>query len=218
MTTTFLTGARSRVRQTFFFRTGHAALRIALMVLAAALLSAKPARAQDFLPVDQAFQVQAQVTRPGQIAIGFKVAPGTYLYRERLEARLDGTPPTPLALTTPDGERKHDPTFDKVMEVYHHDVAAAVAVPDDKPAEGAPPEMLAVVYQGCADAGLCYPPQTRRWRLTRDAQGRVTDAQWVAPQVPAAPKGGNLFGGSRQGSLFGGSQESGPAQTSSPAD
>ena len=189
-----------------------------MSVLSALLVPTSPARAQDFLPVDQAFQVQAQVTRPGQVAIAFKVAPGTYLYRERLEARLDGTPPTPLALTTPDGERKHDPTFDKVMEVYHHDVAAAVTVPDDKPAAGAPPETLAVVYQGCADAGLCYPPQTRHWRLTRDAQGRVIEAQWVPPQMPAAPKGGGLFGGSRQGSLFGGGQDDVPPQTSSPAD
>jgi thiol:disulfide interchange protein DsbD len=174
------------------------------------LLPLGVARAQDFMPVDQAFQVQARVTRPGQVAIDFKVARGTYLYRERIEARLDGAPPVSLRMATPDGERKHDPTFDKVMEVYHHDVAASVTLPP-QPAgsqadDGAAPQTLAVVYQGCADAGLCYPPQTRHWRLTRDGQGQVTAVTWVPPQQPALRGGSGLFGSEpRSSGLFGGS-------------
>ncbi|MFY9479695.1 MAG: protein-disulfide reductase DsbD [Aquabacterium sp.] len=169
------------------------------------LLPSGAARAQDFMPVDQAFQVQARVTQPGQVAIDFKVAQGTYLYRERLEARIDGPPPEPLALTTPEGERKHDPTFDKVMEVYHHDVAATLALPALPPpaqgADAAPPQTLAVVYQGCADAGLCYPPQTRHWQLIRDAQGQVTAVTYVPPQAPPARRGSGLFGSSGDAGL-----------------
>ena len=184
-----------------FFRTGAGWL-LALMW---ALVPLGVARAQEFLPVDEAFQVQARVSQPGQVAVDFKVAPGTYLYRERMEARLEGTPSTPLALSTPDGERKHDPTFDKVMEVYHHDVAASVALPAAQDAPGQ--ETLAVVYQGCADAGLCYPPQTRHWLVTRDTQGQVTALQWVPPKTMAPKAGSGLFGGgARSGSLFGGEQ------------
>ena len=184
-----------------FFRTGAGWL-LALMW---ALVPLGVARAQEFLPVDEAFQVQARVSQPGQVAVDFKVAPGTYLYRERMEARLEGRPPTPLALSTPDGERKHDPTFDKVMEVYHHDVAASVALPAAQ--DGAGQETLAVVYQGCADAGLCYPPQTRHWLVTRDAQGHVTALQWVPPKTMTPKAGSGLFGGgARSGSLFGGEQ------------
>lgn len=173
------------------------------------LLPLGVARAQDFMPVDQAFQVQARVTQPGQVAIDFKVAKGTYLYRERIEARLDGAPPMPLTVLTPEGERKHDPTFDKVMEVYHHDVAASVALPAQAATGGAvdqtAPPTLAVVYQGCADAGLCYPPQTRHWQLTRDAQGQVTAVSWVPPRTPVLRGGSGLFGGEpRSSGLFGG--------------
>ncbi|MFZ5527817.1 MAG: protein-disulfide reductase DsbD [Pseudomonadota bacterium] len=174
------------------------------------LLPSGAARAQDFMPVDQAFQVQARVTQPGQVAVDFKVAKGTYLYRERLEARIDGMPPEPVALTTPEGERKHDPTFDKVMEVYHHDVAATLALPALPPqaqgSDAAPSQTLAVVYQGCADAGLCYPPQTRHWQLTRDAQGQVTAVTYVPPQAPPVRRGSGLFGGeSTSSGLFGSS-------------
>lgn len=175
------------------------------LALAAALLPAGSAGAQEFLPVDQAFKVEAHVSQPGQVAVDFKVASDTYLYRERLEARLEGPSPAALTLATPEGERKHDPTFDKVMEVYHHDVTATVAVPPG--AAGSSPETLAVVYQGCADAGLCYPPQTRHWRLTRDPQGRVTALLWIpAKALAPRPGGGLLGGGSRSEGLFSGDQ------------
>ena len=197
MRSTILSGVLSRAPWLFY----------GWLALAAALLPARSATAQEFLPVDQAFQVEARVVQPGQVAVDFKVAPGTYLYRERLEARLEGQPPVALTLATPEGERKHDPTFDKVMEVYHHDVAATVVVPSAQGAEGPSPDTLAVVYQGCADAGLCYPPQTRQWRLTRDPQGRVTALQWIPPKTLAPKAGGGLFGGGpRSGGLFGGGQ------------
>ena len=204
MRSTILSGASSRVPRVVF-RTVAGWLMGLLWVL----LPLGMARAQEFLPVDQAFQVQARVTQPGQVAVDFKVAPGTYLYRERMEARLDGPSPVALDLTTPDGERKHDPTFDKVMEVYHHDVAATVAVPvapgeAAAQASGTPQQTLAVVYQGCADAGLCYPPQTRQWLITRDAQGQVASLQWVPPKTFTPKAGSGLFGsGQRSGGLSG---------------
>jgi thiol:disulfide interchange protein DsbD len=53
------------------------------------------------------------------------------------------------------------------MEVYYHDVLARLPV--ERSADGAIPIALDVVYQGCADAGLCYPPITKRVNLTLPA-------------------------------------------------
>lgn len=116
----------------------------------------------EFLDVDQAFQVD--VSRHQRLLnIRWTVAPGYYLYRERFSFQLDpkdsgaqlGTAQFPGK-----GKMKDDPAFGWV-EVYDHDVEIQVSL------EGALSESLTLVlsYQGCADAGLCYPPQTRRFPL-----------------------------------------------------
>ena len=102
-------------------------LPMGLLALLATLCT--PAVAQDFLPADQAFRVEASGQAAATVSVQYRLASDTYLYRERLEARIDGTPPKPLMLTTPEGERKHDPTFDKVMEVYHGPVSGEVVLP-----------------------------------------------------------------------------------------
>ncbi len=130
------------------------------------------ARAADFLPPDQAFQVSASPAPQGGVTVQFRLAPGVYLYREQFKASLQadgGVELTPDWLL-PDGEKKHDPTFDKVVEVYHHDLDATLRWAG----LSAPKAALTVTYQGCADAGLCYPPQKQRFQLSLDAQGRVT--------------------------------------------
>lgn len=130
------------------------------------------ALAQDFLPPEKAFQVVMQLSPSGELQAEFRVAPGTYLYRERIEARWQGAEQAaeePIAVGLPDGEKKHDPTFDKVMEVYHHDLVGRLPLPASARSDGT----LTLVYQGCADAGLCYPPQTQRMQVALGAQGEV---------------------------------------------
>ncbi|RZL07916.1 MAG: protein-disulfide reductase DsbD, partial [Rubrivivax sp.] len=131
------------------------------------------AGAQDFLPPEQAFRVVMQQSPEGQLLAGFKVAPGYYLYRERMEVRWQALGAAgavqSIAIGLPTGEKKHDPTFDKVMEVYHQDVVARLPLPAGTQADGE----LTLVYQGCADAGICYPPQTRRYQVAVGPQGEV---------------------------------------------
>lgn len=135
--------------------------------------------AQTFLPVDQAFRPSVQVTGPRALAVDFALAQGVYLYREKVQASLQGAgqaSPQTLTPALPPGQSKHDPTFDKVLEVYHGDVRATVDLPAGAAAAGE--SVLSVGYQGCADAGLCYPPQTRRYRLAWSPQGELVS---VAP-------------------------------------
>ncbi|HEX8594648.1 MAG TPA: protein-disulfide reductase DsbD [Pseudomonas sp.] len=112
---------------------------------------------KDFLPVRQAFQLNLIETTPESIKLRFVATEGYYLYRHRFQFR---TEPADIGLGVaqlPVGEQKHDEYFGDV-EVYHG--ILDVDLPR-KPGDNRPFTLL-VTYQGCADKGLCYPPETER--------------------------------------------------------
>ena len=148
-------------------------LPMGLLALLATLCT--PAVAQDFLPADQAFRVEASGQAAATVSVQYQVASGTYLYRERMQARwtASGAAPVGVPMSLPEGEKKHDPTFDKVMEVYHHDLQATLKLPQG---DGT----LTLIYQGCADAGLCYPPQEVRYQV-RQAGAAVPQLASLGP-------------------------------------
>ncbi|OGA82425.1 MAG: hypothetical protein A2711_15340 [Burkholderiales bacterium RIFCSPHIGHO2_01_FULL_63_240] len=150
------------------------------MVVAACLL-ATPARAQTFLPPDQAFQVDVQASGPRSIEVRFTLARAVYLYREQMKATLQPAGGAEQALNwdLPPGETKYDPTFDKELEVYHADVVGGLSLPAGTKA-GKGEAVLTIGYQGCADAGLCYPPQTRRLRVVTDDAGAIASIEPMA--------------------------------------
>ncbi len=158
------------------------------MLLAAMCLFGSPASAQTFLPPDQAFQAEVQASGPRSIEVRFTLARGVYLYREQMKASLRSAGAEEQALTwnLPPGETKYDPTFDKELEVYHADVVGGLSLPAGLRGEA----VLSIGYQGCADAGLCYPPQTRRYRLVTDDAGAITALEPMAGGVAGgAPAG-----------------------------
>ena len=161
------------------------AWRLGLMLV---MLCAGPARAQDFLPVDQAFRVAVSASGPRALQVSFTLAPAVYLYRERFEAMLQtaGQQPLPLSWDLPPGVTKHDPNFGKDLEVYHGDVSGSLGVTAGAQGEA----ILTVGYQGCADAGLCYPPQKRRFLVSLDAQGQILSVQPERNGTSAAGLGG----------------------------
>lgn len=157
-------------------------LSIVLLVL---LGGTRVARAQQFLPADQAFTVDAVGAGPSVLDVRLTVAKGTYLYRERLAAQLtpaQGGNPVTLDWDVPAGEVKHDPNFDKDVEVYHHDVAAKLVIPTGL--TGA--QRLKLTYQGCADAGICYPPQNKLFDVQLGAKGELLDVTPVEAQAPSS--------------------------------
>ncbi len=133
------------------------------------------ARAQTFLPADKAFSVSVSAAGPRSVQLDFALAPAVYLYRERITAQLQlaGAAAQSLGVDLPPGQSKHDPTFDKVLEVYHADVSGAVNLPAGAQGEA----ILTVGYQGCADAGLCYPPQKKQFKLSWKAAGELASVQ-----------------------------------------
>lgn len=132
-------------------------LPLAFALSASALdLSRKPPGGSELLPADQAFQlVSAQRTAEG-VRLSWMIAPGYYLYRQRFAAEpADGGAPL-AALRLPKGAAKHDEHFGDV-EIYTEAVDADLPVARGQTA----PTRLKLRWQGCAEAGVCYPPVSR---------------------------------------------------------
>ncbi len=121
-----------------------------------------PSSNQDqFLPVDEAFVLSALADGGERIALDWRIEPGYYLYRHRISVKT-ATPGFALGdVALPDGKKKTDEFFGDV-EVYYDSLAATVPV--TRSADGSSLE-IAVSYQGCADAGLCYPPVTKTLKV-----------------------------------------------------
>lgn len=122
---------------------------------AASPLGAPLNNSSDFLPVREAFKLSLVSSDAQTVTLRFVAAEGYYLYRHRFNFSIE---PADLALgdaELPAGEAKHDEFFGDV-EVYYGvlDIRVPLDNPDNRPLR------LQVGYQGCADKGLCYPPET----------------------------------------------------------
>ena len=141
-----------------------------LLALLAFALPAMPAFAvseADLLPVDQAFALTASAPSRDRIEVQWKVADGYYLYRHRIDVQVDGSGFQAGKLQLPKGKAYRDEFFGDV-ETYHQDLTGVLAG-EAGAATGS--VALKVKYQGCADAGICYPPQTRRLVVKLPAAG-----------------------------------------------
>jgi thiol:disulfide interchange protein DsbD len=153
---------------------------MAALILLASTLGQPALAADDFLPPEQAFRLNAELRNGGAVHLTWAIAPGYHLYRDRLV--FDG--PQVGQPTLPDGVRKFDSNFNKEMETYAGQLAADLPVKADAKA----PFVLRVGYQGCADAGLCYPPAEVAFTVDPAAPGvlKLASAD-AAPAPQAAP-------------------------------
>ncbi len=126
-----------------------------MMAFAIGLLAAwQPAHAaDDFLEPDKAFVFSARPLDDRRVEVTFDIAPGYYLYREQFKFKA-GDGATLGTAEVPKGKVKFDETFQKDVET-HRDTLKIVLPVTQAPASF----RLVTTYQGCADAGLCYPPQ-----------------------------------------------------------
>ena len=150
-----------------------------------------PASSEDqFLPVDQAFVFTAIADGADRVLLDWQVAPGYYLYRHRTSAKTS-TPGFALGeIAMPDGKKKTDEFFGDV-EVYYGILTATVPV--TRPA-GASSIEIEVTYQGCADAGLCYPPVTKTVAIELPPPGTPSTSD-VAPMVSEQDRLSSLISG-----------------------
>ncbi|PTW99485.1 protein-disulfide reductase DsbD [Achromobacter mucicolens] len=142
------------------------------------------ARAEtEFLEPEKAFVFSAQMASPETLELHYRVAPGYYMYRERFGIAITPADATTLGQAVyPKGEVKYDPTFEKDMEVFHKDVTIRVPI-----GAGGQPFTLTLTGQGCADAGLCYPPMDSTVKLTPVAGGYVVAGTGIGGAASASP-------------------------------
>ncbi|MFN3397564.1 MAG: protein-disulfide reductase DsbD [Sulfurimicrobium sp.] len=150
-------------------------LTIVLLMLHALLAHAGEG---DLLEPEQAFRMSAQALDAETIEVHFQIADGYYLYREKFKFSAE---PAGVALGTarfPAGKIKQDEYFGKV-EAYHQSFSFKLPV---KLAAGTSPNItLKVVAQGCAEAGVCYPPFAQTAQLTLPAASPPPPAAKPAP-------------------------------------
>ncbi len=149
-----------------------------MLPASAGLLDSRPSstlgglnNSADFLPVREAFRLSVMEATPEQVKLRFVAAEGYYLYRHRFQFKTGDAAVAIGEAQLPAGEQKTDDYFGEV-EVYYGvlDVELPVRNPDARPFT------LQVSYQGCADKGLCYPPETESFDIGGTPTSSATSA------------------------------------------
>ncbi|RCV93305.1 protein-disulfide reductase DsbD [Vreelandella rituensis] len=155
-------------------------LMLAMLSIATLATAQSPFGQQgDFLPPDQAFK--PTLAQDGnELAIDWQIEPGYYLYRHSFSAEAGGRE---LSLDMPDGETIEDEYFGR-SEVYRQALNMTT-----RPGDA---DTITLHWQGCADAGLCYPPQQRTFDLAPAAAGASvtnvpSDTTNTSPTATSSP-------------------------------
>ncbi|HUX29362.1 MAG TPA: protein-disulfide reductase DsbD [Thiobacillus sp.] len=155
----------------------------ALSVLWGALALFPVAHAEEFLDPEVAFKFSARALDANTLEARWQIADGYYMYRDKFQFEADGA--TLGAPQLPAGKVKDDEFFGKV-EIYSKDVRIALPI---QRVPGTDSVTLKAVSQGCADAGLCYIPQTESMTIKLPAPAAAVAATPVAPAAaPAASR------------------------------
>ncbi len=153
----------------------------------------------DFLPPDQAFALDVVVRDAHTLQANLKVTPGYYLYRDKTAFTIKGSAVKITAVNLPKGEIKHDPNFGDT-EVFHQSFQALIALA--RPADTATSVTLNAVYQGCSEAGLCYPPITKTLLISLPDAASGNPAPPVLTETPAVQPKNPVSEGSQIANLF----------------
>lgn len=112
----------------------------------------------EFLPVEQAYQLTPRISG-NELLLEWQIADGYYLYSHRFKlSQHGGEGDQKVAFDLPSGKVKHDEYFGDV-EVFYNQVSLRTALVDSQVFD------IKISSQGCADAGLCYPPYHQLFRV-----------------------------------------------------
>jgi thiol:disulfide interchange protein DsbD len=129
----------------------------------------------DLLDPSDAFHLDARAAGPDVIEVRYLIAPGYYLYRDKLRFSSASGAVELDAAQLPEGTRKHDEFFGEV-ETYRGDLRIRIPY---RSQPGTAQFTLVAVSQGCADAGVCYVPQEQK-AVIRVAATAMTQSEWAA--------------------------------------
>ena len=144
-------------------------------------LAASAFAAEEPLPPEKAFRFSARALDSATLLVRFDIEPGYYMYRDKF--RFEAPPAQLGAVTLPPGKLKEDEFFGKV-ETYRDRVEIRLPFSVVGPA----PATLTVkaTSQGCADLGLCYPPQDQVAQVALASLGTNSGADASGPGIPVS--------------------------------
>ena len=163
-----------------------------LLLLSLLLLLPGPTGAaeDEYLKPDQAYRLSSQADGRDAVVVSWDIADGYYLYRDKFKFSSESPGITLGTPEYPPAKVKQDPYFGEV-QIYRHQVA--VRIPVQRQADSGTELKLKTVSQGCADAGLCYPPQTRRQTITLPPPTiSATAAEPISPLAALSALGDTL--------------------------
>jgi thiol:disulfide interchange protein DsbD len=150
------TDERSRHRSSSTSRLRAILLWFGLLLTLGLATGQALAAEEEFLQPDQAFRITGAARGPDSVSVSWEIEPGYYLYGTKFRFNSQtpgfelGQPKRPAA------ETKNDPFFGEV-EIYRDQVE--VVMPVSRSGDVGEVVRIEAQSQGCADAGLCYPPQ-----------------------------------------------------------
>ena len=137
----------------------------------------------EFPPVDEVFIPEVFPVDGNTVEVGFRIEPGFYLYKDKTSVRSLSANTNAGRLDLPKGKMKVDEYFGE-MEVYLDSIIAPLTIARASP--GAIALQLEVNYQGCAEGGLCYMPQTRVFNVSLPQATTVSDISTSPATAPVS--------------------------------
>ncbi|MCK6404674.1 MAG: protein-disulfide reductase DsbD [Rhodocyclaceae bacterium] len=138
----------------------------------------------EFLDPMLAFKPTAKALDGETVEVRFEIAKGYYLYKDKFRFKAEPESTTLAAAQYPAGKMKKDDLFGDV-EVYYKE--AKIRVPVERISSGQLPLTLKLTSQGCADGGICYPPQVQTVSLTLPDPATTPAAPPMATAPAASP-------------------------------
>ena len=151
---------------------------LATLLVSATVSAAPPIEVAppDLLDAAEAFQVSARFLDTNTVEFSYQIADGYYMYRERFKFSTDSGKPFSAKPRMPSGKFKQDLTFGRV-ETYRKSVRVLLPLANTElggiKAGTGTPVSLQATSQGCADVGVCYPPQRHHFKLERGSMAPV---------------------------------------------
>ena len=126
-----------------------------------------------FLPIEEAYQLEVSA-EGGQLSLDWQIAPGYYLYQHRFQLLDRNWQPIETKPDFPVGKQIYDEYYERELTVYYEQVTFDLPLNPSA-------RTLFIESQGCADAGLCYPPRTQKITIDPDTGATsITDVDSAA--------------------------------------
>ncbi len=135
------------------------------------------------LAAAEVFLLEVKPLDPNTFSLHWQIKPGYFLYRDRIKLTTPADSNAHIGeIRFPQAKQKTNSQGQKEW-VYGRQLTLGIAVLGQSPGE----TLLTVHYQGCADEGFCYPPETQQLKLTIDEHLALTAVSLEAPLVSSSP-------------------------------